>query len=105
MLQAIRAGVGDPAVQPLRPEPTAVDAILFAPADADDLAVGHADVQGAAVGTQDAAGLYPALRLPLQFGIHARRPVAGVRRPPAPDVGDAVAGRKFGVVGQGAISA
>ncbi len=91
--EAVGAVVRLPAVQPLGPEPAAVDPVVGPAPDADDPAVLDADVQPAAVRAEHAGRLDPALGLLGRPLVDADRPVADVGRPLAPDVRDAVARR------------
>lgn len=91
--EAVGGGVRLPAVEPLRAEPAAVDAVGPEPADADDPAVLHADVERAPVGAEDARPADPLVRLFRDVLIHPGRPapLAAVRGARAPHVQNAVA--------------
>src|SRR5207248_1169527 len=92
--QPIRTVIGLPAVQPLGPEPAAVDPVDPPAADPDDPPVLDPDVQGAADRAEDAARLDPRVGPLGDVLVDADRPPAAspVRGAAAPRVLDAVAG-------------
>src|SRR3954447_7940559 len=89
--KSIDAVVRLPAVQPFGAESTVVDAVDRATADPHDLPIADTDIQRAAVGAQHASRLDPTLGLRRRVLVHPNGPLAHVRRPRSPDVGDRVA--------------
>jgi hypothetical protein len=78
--QAVRAGVGLPAEEVLGAEPAAVDAVLRAPAHADDPPVLDGDVHRVPVGVQQRCRRHPAVDLVLgdpvrQLDVDPHRPL------------------------------
>src|SRR6187402_2684021 len=82
--------VSDPAMQALRSQPAAIDAVYSASSYADDSAIPNCDVHRTTVGTKSASGLYPALRFLENALIDSLGPVAKVRGSRTPDVGNTV---------------
>ncbi|AYC36580.1 hypothetical protein DWG14_00790 [Streptomyces griseorubiginosus] len=95
--QPVLRGVRLPAEQVLGPQPAAVDPVHRPSAHPRHPAVDHGDVHGVTAGVQQRGRRHPPLDRPRfhafrQEGVHPRRPgpVASVRRPGTPGIGDPV---------------
>src|SRR6185436_11949369 len=89
--QSIAARIRLPAVEPLGPKASVVDAIAGSPADADDAPVRDPDVETATRRAEDADRWDPAVRRLGRPLVDADGPGAVMRSPGTPDVLDAVA--------------